>query len=454
MKTGKKNLLPIIFLVIFETVAVTLWLTKNNLFYLLNFSYIGISISLGIFLFTRKNKHARRVTQLLVGTYMLIYLGLISGENMQIEGFWYYLFTGVFEAATIHYAVAKIFGPLIFGRGWCGFACWTAMILDFLPYKTPNKPRKKIGWIRYITFAVSLIFVTALFLAKAGNIERIMFWAFIIGNVLYYAFGIVLAFLFKDNRAFCKYICPITVFLKPMSYFSLIRIKCDTKKCVSCGKCSKVCPMDVDVTDNSRKRKNGTECILSMNVLSIVQRTHFEEDFIMNELCMIIKDMVKPNFLNIRTSIQTYDRDAICCGAPCWRWAYHALHSADKWFINPCVYNEPSFHEEGLDNPDKPASVVLSDDQLLDYLDSVEQKTYAYLDSLTDEMLYECPENCEHTRLELVLRQFRHISFHTGMLNGQTAVTTGKFPMWVSQSDKYVDDGILFGRYRKGQVTK
>ena len=264
MKTGKKNLLPIIFLVIFETVAVTLWLTKNNLFYLLNFSCIGISISLGIFLFTRKNKHARRVTQLLVGTYMLIYLGLISGENMQIEGFWYYLFTGVFEAATIHYAVAKIFGPLIFGRGWCGFACWTAMILDFLPYKTPNKPRKKIGWIRYITFAVSLIFVTALFLAKAGNIERIMFWAFIIGNVLYYAFGIVLAFLFKDNRAFCKYICPITVFLKPMSYFSLIRIKCDTKKCVSCGKCSKVCPMDVDVTDNSRKRKNGTECILCM----------------------------------------------------------------------------------------------------------------------------------------------------------------------------------------------
>ena len=31
--------------------------------------------------------------------------------------------TGVFEAATIHYAVAKIFGPLIFGRGWCGYAC-------------------------------------------------------------------------------------------------------------------------------------------------------------------------------------------------------------------------------------------------------------------------------------------------------------------------------------------
>ena len=57
---------------------------------------------------------------------MLLYLGVISRENMQIEGFWYYLFLGTFEAATIHYAVAKIFGPLLFGRGWCGYACWTA----------------------------------------------------------------------------------------------------------------------------------------------------------------------------------------------------------------------------------------------------------------------------------------------------------------------------------------
>ena len=143
-----------------------------------------------------------------------------------------------------------------------------------------------------------------------------------------------------------------------------------------------------------------------------------------NTLCMIIKDTVKPNFLNIRTSIKAYDRDALCCGAPCWRWVYHALHSADKWFFNPNVYEEPSFHEEGMDNPDNPTSVILTDEQLLAYLDQIEEKTYRYLDSLMDEMLYEKPENCR----------------------------TGKFPMWVSEADKYVDDGIFFGRYRKGQV--
>ncbi len=260
----KKYLLPAMMLVIFETVAITLWLTTDNLFYLFNFSYIGMAIALGIFLFLRKYQHARRVTQLLVGLYMLVYLGLACRENMQIEGFWYYLFTGVFEAATIHYAVAKIFGPLLFGRGWCGYACWTAMVLDFLPYKVPEQPRRKIGWIRYITFVASLVFVAALFLAHAGNMERIMFWAFLIGNLAYYAIGIGLAFLCRDNRAFCKYICPITVFLKPMSYFSLIRIKCDKGKCISCGKCKRVCPMDVEVTDPSRNRENGTECILCM----------------------------------------------------------------------------------------------------------------------------------------------------------------------------------------------
>ncbi len=260
----KKYLPMVLILMIFEAVAVTLWLTKDNIFYLFNFSYIGISLSAGIFLYVRRCKNARRIVQLLVGLYMLIYLGLIRRENMQIEGFWYYLFTGAFEAATIHYAVAKIFGPLVFGRGWCGYACWTAMVLDFLPYKRPARPGKSIGWIRYIIFVLSFVFVAALFLANVGGIEKIMFWAFVIGNVLYYAAGIALAFAFRDNRAFCKYVCPITVFLKPASYFAFFRVKCDRSKCISCGKCRKVCPMDVDMTDNSRKRKNGTECILCM----------------------------------------------------------------------------------------------------------------------------------------------------------------------------------------------
>lgn len=263
-KLWQKYALAAALWLLFEALAVGLWLALDNRFYLFNFSYIGSALALGVALFTQKRPWARNVVQFAIGLYLLVYVGLLGRENMQLEGFWYYLFLGVFEAATLHYAIAKIFGPLFFGRGWCGYACWTAMILDLLPFKTPALPRKSWGWVRYLVFAGSLIFVVVLFRLKPDNMAQIMWWSFIIGNLVYYLVGITLAYVCRDNRAFCKYICPITVFLKPMSYFSLLRVRVDETKCIDCGKCRRLCPMNVDVPDNSRRRQHGTECILCM----------------------------------------------------------------------------------------------------------------------------------------------------------------------------------------------
>ena len=248
--------------IMFEFIGILFSSIWQHVFYIINFSYIGFFVALTVGLTIAGKKNARLISEFAVGLYMLVFLGIINQENMQLEGFFYFAAMGIFQAAVIHYAVAKIAGPFIFGRAWCSYACWTAMVMDILPFKTPGMPRKKkLGVLRWLIFMLTFVYFCVIWFMYRDNIHHIMYISFIVGNVLYYASAIVLAIVFKDNRAFCKYLCPITVFLKPASYFSLLRIQCAEQKCIKCNKCLKICPMDVDMLDNRRNRKNGTECI-------------------------------------------------------------------------------------------------------------------------------------------------------------------------------------------------
>jgi polyferredoxin len=223
---------PLAFFLMFVSIGAALAIIRNSPFLFFNFTYIGFCLSIGIAEYRKKWRYTRNVVLLGVGGYLFVYVGLMHRENLQLSGFFYYLFLGTFQAATSHYAVAKIFGPFVFGRGWCGYACWTAMILDLLPFKIPatHERRPRLGLVRYAVFAATLLLVIALFAFAEDRLEQAMFVTFIAGNVLYYAVGIALAYRFKDNRAFCKYVCPIVAFLKPASYFSKMRMRKDAAK--------------------------------------------------------------------------------------------------------------------------------------------------------------------------------------------------------------------------------
>lgn len=248
---------------LFAVIAVTLWLALGNVFYLFNFVYIGTSLAVGLALAAAKHPHFRVVTQFLVGTYMLVFLGVIGHENMQIEGFWYYLLLGVFEGATIHYLVAKIAGPALFGRGWCGYCCWTAAILDLLPYKAAGMGRRRsLAPIRYVALAGSLALVVGLMAFASADMDAIMWWLFLAGNAAYYAMGLAMAVASRDNRAFCKYVCPVGLLMKPAAHVALLHVSCDTTACIHCGKCTRVCPMGVDVPRECAGKRRSTECIL------------------------------------------------------------------------------------------------------------------------------------------------------------------------------------------------
>lgn len=75
--------------------------------------------------------------------------------------------------------------------------------------------------------------------------------------------AIILAFIFKKKRAFCKIACPVSLVMKLQSRFALTRKKPSGNRCIECGKCNKVCPMNVDVMESIKigEKVNSTECI-------------------------------------------------------------------------------------------------------------------------------------------------------------------------------------------------
>lgn len=234
----------------FWVLAFVMWRSSGEMMALFFFAYIGTSAGLGLGLYAalpkRRKPLGRRLALLLIGVFLFGFAGLWGLENLQLEGFFFGLLSGVVQAAVVHYLIAKIFGPVLFGRLWCGWACWTVMVLDVLPFKRSGGilPGKR-GYLRYAHFGLSLVLVLVLWFGFGYGLGVVgtgaVYW-FLIGNVLYYSVGILLAFHLRDNRAFCKYVCPVAVPLKLASRVSLLRIKGDLGKCTDCGACVKMCP--------------------------------------------------------------------------------------------------------------------------------------------------------------------------------------------------------------------
>jgi ferredoxin-type protein NapH len=191
-----------------------------------------------------------------------------------MEGVWWSILNGTYYAAIWHYFVAKIVGPLLFGRLWCGWACWSVMVFDLLPYKRPSgRQPRRWEWLRYGHVLLSIALVLILWQAgvRIGTTSTAAISWFLVGNGLYYAAGIGLAAALKDNRAFCKYLCPVAVPLKLTSRFSLLKIGTDAAACNDCGACERICPMDVRITDyvHQQERVLSTECTLCQTCVTV-----------------------------------------------------------------------------------------------------------------------------------------------------------------------------------------
>lgn len=178
-----------------------------------------------------------------------------------------------------------IFLGVMLGRLICGFLCPFGWFQDLL-HKIPTKKlsTKKLRPLRYLKYVILVAAVCMLpvLVTNSAGMGAPFFCKYIcpqgvleggiplslvdksvratLGSLFTWKVGIlsavaVLSILFY--RPFCKWICPLGAFYSLFNKVSLLNYRVDKDKCVSCGKCSRTCKMDVDIT----KSTTHAECI-------------------------------------------------------------------------------------------------------------------------------------------------------------------------------------------------
>ncbi len=175
----------------------------------------------------------------------------------------------------------------VFGRFVCGWLCPFGLVQDLLhkiPFPKKLKTFKGDKLLRKLKYVILAVFVIILpmcvaditglgdpwfckYICPAGTLEGgiplvtlneglrnalgfLWVWKFFILTVT-----VILSVIIY--RPFCKYLCPLGGIYSLFNGISVFRLRFDESKCVSCGKCSKVCKMNVDPTKNP----DHTECI-------------------------------------------------------------------------------------------------------------------------------------------------------------------------------------------------
>lgn len=174
------------------------------------------------------------------------------------------------------------FGVLL-GRAVCGYLCPFGLIQELL-HKIPFPKIKMWKGFLYVKYIMLVLFVILLpivatdymgmgkpafcqYICPAGTLEggiplllaheqlrQTMGPLFILKMTI--LFGTILGSLLI-YRFFCKGLCPLGVIYGLMNKVSIYQLEVDQSKCIGCGKCRRICKMDVDPV----KKPDSVECI-------------------------------------------------------------------------------------------------------------------------------------------------------------------------------------------------
>jgi ferredoxin len=189
------------------------------------------------------------------------------------------------EPGTVVLFGAVVALGIVLSRFFCGWFCafgalqglfgWLGKKIFRRRFTVPRKLDSVLRWLKYPVL-VAIIWFTwragALVirpydpLAAYGHLSAGLpaVWAeFAVGLVVLIA-TLILSMLYE--RAFCKYICPLGAVNAILGRIPLFRIKRVATTCISCSKCDKVCPMNIDVS--APEAVNSPECIACMECVT------------------------------------------------------------------------------------------------------------------------------------------------------------------------------------------
>lgn len=191
----------------------------------------------------------------------------------------------------------------ILGRAVCGFLCPFGWFQELL-HKIPSKKfsTKRFHMFTYLKYVILIVFVIILpitavnevgmgnpffckYICPAGILEGAiplsivnegiragLGWLFTWKSCILVGVMVLSVFFY---RPFCKALCPLGAFYALFNKISVYRFWVDKEKCTSCGACSKICRMDVEVF----RTPNHTECIRCGDCIQICPHKAIKKSF-------------------------------------------------------------------------------------------------------------------------------------------------------------------------------
>ena len=177
-------------------------------------------------------------------------------------------------------AMAALVAAFVFGRAWCGWLCpmgaWQEVCSPVLHHTVQDGWR---NWIKYGVTVLWLAVIAYLFFSAGGiravdpffgmeNGLSITSAASLMVVVVIFTLLFIVAYL-MGRRGFCHVFCPVAGLMvlgrkiRNLVGWPALQLGADASCCIDCKKCSKECPMGLDVNGMVRSGDmENLDCIM------------------------------------------------------------------------------------------------------------------------------------------------------------------------------------------------